>query len=279
MSFLNALQNLELPALLAVTFALTLATAAAVLAAVRYGVRRSGFDPAAPVPIRDTLISAISAIFALTLAFSAAGIWNDTVQARAAVQREAQALENVLALANSLPPQTQQHAREAVHQYIRRVVEVEWPAMANPLNQDSAPYSRSDRALVQLIDALFDEAAKGTASPALTAIMAQLFEARSARLARLAVADGGATPAQWISLFLLALSAFLIVAVVHNHHFRVQALAMGLYAVVVSACFFLILAHDRPFVGVLSVPPTPLQQLITRGAAETAPTVAGTEIK
>ena len=76
---------------------------ALILAAVRFGVRKSGFDPAVMLPMRDNLIGSISAIFALMVAFSAAEIWNDTSQANTAVQRKSNALENLLALAPSLP--------------------------------------------------------------------------------------------------------------------------------------------------------------------------------
>ena len=52
------------------------------------------------------MISVISAIFALMVAFSAAGIWNDTLQARSAVQREANALENALGVSTDCPPRS-----------------------------------------------------------------------------------------------------------------------------------------------------------------------------
>jgi hypothetical protein len=70
--------------------------------AIRSLIPLAGVDPAVPLPIRDTLIDSVSAMFALMMAFSAAGIWNDTSQANTAVQRESNALENVLALEGTL---------------------------------------------------------------------------------------------------------------------------------------------------------------------------------
>jgi hypothetical protein len=103
MWLLDFLQNLSLTTMFIATLAVGLTLCWIMLALVRLGIRGSGVDPAVPLPIRDTLIDSVSAMFALMMAFSAAGIWNDTSQANTAVQRESNALENVLALARSLP--------------------------------------------------------------------------------------------------------------------------------------------------------------------------------
>ena len=62
-----------------------------------------GIAPTQSLPIRDALIGSLSAMFALMVAFSAAGSWSDAVQARAAVQREANSIENIIAIAWSFP--------------------------------------------------------------------------------------------------------------------------------------------------------------------------------
>ncbi len=75
------------------------------------------------------MISSLSAIFALMVAFSASGIWNDALQARAAVQREANAIENVTALASHYPEELRDEVHIAMLRYGRRVIENDWPAM------------------------------------------------------------------------------------------------------------------------------------------------------
>lgn len=112
MSLLDFLQNLPLPSLFAATVGLGLVLCWAILGLVRLGIRLFGFDPAKSVPIHD-LVTVTSIMFALMLSFAAAGIWNDWVQARSAVQREALALENVLALADGLPRSGQPRSERA----------------------------------------------------------------------------------------------------------------------------------------------------------------------
>jgi hypothetical protein len=44
---------------------------------------------------------------------------------------------------------------------------------------------------------------------------------------------------------------------------------MSLYAVAAAATFFVILAHDRPFIGVISVSAKPLLQVAAKANAAT----------
>jgi hypothetical protein len=137
---LDFLQNLSLVTMFAVTLVIGLVFCWLILLAVRLGVRMSGLDSSQLLPIRDTMIGAISTIFALMVAFSAAGIWNDTLQATTAVQREANALENILALAASLPPELSASVQDSVARYGRQVVESDWPAMVRKVPLESPVY-------------------------------------------------------------------------------------------------------------------------------------------
>jgi hypothetical protein len=100
---LDVLESLPLLPLFLVTIICGFAAGALVLVAVRVTVHLLDLDSSHPLPIRDALISSLSAMFALMVAFSAAGIWTDSIQARAAVQREANSIENIVAIAWSFP--------------------------------------------------------------------------------------------------------------------------------------------------------------------------------
>jgi hypothetical protein len=215
------------------------------------------------LPMRDTLIGAISAIFALMVAFSAAGIWNDTSQANAAVQRESNALENMLALAPSLPPDLAERLRAGVSDYTRQVVEKDWPAMVRGTSVDDPMFEAADKILLALLDMLSVEQGRMTTLPTFGTLLGQIVEARNARLARITIAGAGVSASQWIAMLLIALVALAAVALCHNHHFGIQVLAMNLYTLAAAAAFFVLIAHDRPFVGMLSVSPAALTHLTT----------------
>jgi hypothetical protein len=260
MKFLDYLQSLPIPTLLAVTLVLGLVVSWAILGLVRLGVRLSGFDTAKPLPIQD-LVPVTSIFFALMVAFSASGIWNDWLQARNAVQREALALENVLALAEGLSSERAGKVKESVGAYAKAVAQHEWPAMARQADMEDPFYAVSDPILVSLVAELASEVDTRAISAML---LPQIFEARGARLARLSMAHSGLTGVQWFALITLIVSALIAVALVHNDKLGIQVLAMSLYGVAAAATFFVILAHDRPFVGVISVSPKPLLQVAAK---------------
>ena len=99
--------------------------------------------------------------------------------------------------------------------------------------------------------------------PTLAPLLSQIIEARTARLARITLANAGVTSAQWMAMLVLALAALSAVAICNNHHFGMQIASMHLYALAATAAFFVLLAHDRPFVGVISVSPAPIEHLTT----------------
>jgi hypothetical protein len=266
MKFLDFLQNLPIPSLLAATVFLGLVLSWAILGLVRLIVRLSGVDPAKPLPIYD-LVPVTSILFALMVAFSASGIWNDWQQARSAVQREALALENVLALAEGLSSERAAKLKESVIAYAKAAAEQEWPAMARQADMDDPLYEVSDRILVSLIVALSREALTTGSSPISAILLPQIFEARGARLARLMLANSSLSGVQWFALITLIVSALVVVALVHNNHAGIQFLAMNLYSVVAAVTFFVILANDRPFIGVISVSPRPFLQLAAKANA------------
>ena len=253
--------SLDLIPLFALVFALMLLLAAGVQLAVRAAVSVSGSDARQPVPMKDALITVTSAIFALTLAFSAAGVWSDTLQARSAVQREANALENAMSLAAALNDDQRDKVRASIVQYAQAVIAKDWPAMTHGAELGSPVYKTSDSLLVQLTDYLAGEVKSGASESAVTPLIEQLFEARNARISRLTVAAAGVTRAQWWALIAMAVCAMTAISLAHNHHVAVQSLAVGLVRFAAGSSFFIILAHDRPFIGALAVGTGPLQSL------------------
>lgn len=261
---LDFLYELELPWMLAVTLGLVTAYSIIIIIALRLLLRRLGIGTAAPLPISAPIMTGVGAMFALMLAFSAAGIWTDVLQARSAVQREANALENVFALANALSPELRDTVKNGVVNYAEGVVARDWPAMVRKVPIGDPVYGNSDRVLVALIDYLSGVIAQGNAPSIMPALLGQLFEARSARITRLTLAGSGLSWAQWTALIVLITVVLVVVAMLHHHARGLQFVAVGFYAVAGAAFFFVILAHDRPFVRESSVSPWPLIDLANK---------------
>jgi hypothetical protein len=231
---------------------------------VRLAVRLLKLGRTRPFPIRDALISSLSAMFALMVAFSAAGIWSDAIQARGAVQREANSIENIVAIASGFPDELREQVHSEMLRYARRAVQRDWPAMRHRAGLNETLLERSNSPLVALITHASEESGKGRSLPLSEVLIGQLVDLRAARLQRETIARGGVSPAQWLAMILIALGAMTMIAIAHNHEIGLQAATLGVYAVGVSSAFFVILAHDRPFVGYLGVGPIPIEQVIER---------------
>jgi hypothetical protein len=261
MDFTGWLQSSSLPLLMAASFLITSIAAAAITLLARASLGLCGYRETRPFPMNSAVVTTTSAIFALMIAFSGSGIWNDGNQARAAVQREANALENLRGIAESFPEVLRDRTRKDVKSYAEQVLAVDWPAMIRKEPFTATLYDHSEQILIDLIQAVARESSEAQLANATTAI-GQIVEVRSARLQRMALATQGVSPAQWLAMFLIAGAAMFAMAAIHNHARTSQVFAMGVYAVCVSAAFFVVLAHDRPFIGQLSVGAQPIEQIL-----------------
>ena len=260
MALLSFIQNLSLVPMFVVTLACAALIGMVVIICVRLVVHLLGIAPGTELPIRDALISSSSTIFALMVAFSAAGIWHDTNEADKAVQKEADCIGNVLALSSRLPDQMQADINEAMVRYAHLVVHDEWPAMARhaPLLNDPI-YQQSDKLVVDLIDRIDRDFTAAAAS-----VITQLTELRTARLQRAVISAGGVSAQQWLAIVMIATMAMTAIAVAHNNRIGLQLFAVSLYAIVATSAAFVILAHDLPFVGHISIKPGPIVEAIQR---------------
>ncbi|TDR89689.1 DUF4239 domain-containing protein [Enterovirga rhinocerotis] len=258
-----AFHQLPLSVMFFVVLAMGTASCWLLIGLVRITVPLLGYEPHEPLPLRESLINACGGLFALIVAFSAAGIWNDAVAARNAVQREADAVENAMVLAATLPADAQATIGGSLRAYLREVVAVDWPAMKLSTPQEDPVFERAEAHLLSAITLVSREASTGSPTT-YTPLLNQLLDIRHARLARIAASNAGITWAQWIAMWLISTATLLAILFCNNHAFRMQIVAGHIYVVVVSAAYFVILAHDRPFIGQISIEPISMQALLQR---------------
>jgi hypothetical protein len=65
-------------------------------------------------------------------------------------------------------------------------------------------------------------------------------------------------------------AALVLIALSYNHDLRMRLTIAGIYLVAVSAAFFVIIAHNTPFVGYLAIKPIPIEQAMQRMESEIA---------
>lgn len=226
----------------------------AIVDAVAVGERARAFKALSP-----GMLPPLGILFGLFVAFTAAQVWNDTDRANTAVIREASALRAVVILAASFPGEPEAHLRGLIQRYIEEATTQEWPMMAErTVTLTIAPQPLAEA--LQLTLAL-NPSSRGQEN-AQREIVTALENALEARRQRIIVSQSQVNLVKWSCLLVQAICMLLAVAMVHSDNRRTAGIAMGLFASGVAVSVFLILAHDRPFTGEISVGPQPLLQVL-----------------
>jgi hypothetical protein len=225
-----------------------------VVTALAIGERARSFKAFSP-----GMLSPLGVLVGLLLAFTAAQVWSDNDRAAAAVNREASALKSVLVFAAAFPGEPEARLRTLVRQYIEETATQEWPMMAHR----SATLSISPRPLADsLMLAIGLPSGAAGQQTAQREIIASLESALDARRQRILVSRSEVNPVKWIGLIAQIACTLVAIAVVHSDNRLASTIAMAAFSTAVGASALLILSHDRPFLGQISVGPEPLLQVM-----------------
>jgi hypothetical protein len=93
-----------------------------------------------------------------------------------------------------------------------------------------------------------------------------LESALDARRQRILISHSSVSLLKWACLVIQAICVLIAIALSHGDRRAAALVAMGLFATGAAACFLLIGAYDRPFIGQLSIPPSPLLQVMPEAA-------------
>jgi hypothetical protein len=83
-----------------------------------------------------------------------------------------------------------------------------------------------------------------------------------ARRQRIIISQSQINLLKWSRLFMQAVCALVAIAMVHSDNRLAAIIALFIFATGVAASMLLILAHDRPFTGEISIRPDALLQVM-----------------
>ena len=205
-----------------------------------------------------SLLPPLGTIFGLLVAFSAVQVWNDMDRAKMAVDREASAIRMVVLLATSFPGEPEAQIRTLVRRHIDEAVVAEWPTMA----KQSASLKIAPPALAETLRLALSLAPKSEGQiAAQREIVTGLENAMDARRQRIILSRSSVNWVKWTCLFAQAGCTLIAIAMVHCDNRAAAAIAMGIFATGVAVSVLLIVSHDRPFSGEISVKPDVLLQV------------------
>jgi Protein of unknown function (DUF4239) len=226
----------------------------AVVMVLAVGERARSFKAISP-----GMLPPLGIIFGLFVAFTAAQVWNDNERANTAVSREASALRAAVVLAASFSGEPEARLRGLIRRYIEEAATQEWPRMAqHTATLKDTPHSLAEALQFTLALTPSSQGQK-TAQREIATALENAFDARRQRII---VSQSQVNLVKWSCLFVQAVCALLAIAMVHSDNRLASIITMGIFATGVAASVFLILSHDRPFTGELSVRPEPLLQVM-----------------
>jgi uncharacterized MnhB-related membrane protein len=257
------LHNLPIVWMGLLVFGLTALVTAAIYGVVvvlSVGERARSFKAVSP-----GLLPPLGILFALFVAFTASQVWSDNEKAISVVDREANALRTVVILAAASPKESEMRLRSLVHNYIADAVAQEWPLMAHrTATLQMIPYSLAE-ALQLTLSLTTSGSGQQTAQRELTTALENALDARRQRIN---ISQSEVNRVKWLCLVVQAICALVAIAMVHSDNRLASAITLSLFGVGVAASFFLLLSHDRPFTGELSVGPQPLLQVMPERASD-----------
>ncbi|KVQ33181.1 DUF4239 domain-containing protein [Burkholderia ubonensis] len=203
------------------------------------------------------MLSAVTTINSLLVAFSAVSVWSsyqaatDTVAAEAACATE---LSRDLAAFRVAGADA---ARRALADYLARVVDDEWPQMQQ--------HGRADPRAEAAFDRMF--AAINRVTPAderervlLAQAMARANEMVKYRQARLQNLESAMPGTLWAVMLVSSSLSLLLLYALPGTRFNVGL--VSIWAVTLGLAFFFVLAVDRPFAGEVSVSAAPIRRAL-----------------
>jgi hypothetical protein len=218
-----------------------------------------GKPPVAP------FFTAVTALFALFVAFAAADAWGRQERAAEALGREARALGVVHATSQYLGSEAEA-LRAGLADYLGSTIAEEWTASRNlvPSAAATAALRRVEDGALAGLRRAADRGAPGTVW---LELLRQVQDMRAARDMRLRFGSDFGQPWKWAALLLLAFASQLAIAFVQLDRRRTAGVAQAIFGAAAATALGIVAGFEGPYGGIGAVLPTPLLALQASVAA------------
>ena len=204
------------------------------------------------VEISPGFFTPVSVTFGLIIGFLASQIWADNTKAISAVMREASALKSIVLISDLFPSEVSTQIHELTASYIDNAVNTEWPKMQTSSSYYGIIDDAEQDGLKTALSIVPTNEPQVAAKKQLIDTFRTLYEARSERLLLSGTSVNGL---RWLVVSILAFLLLLISALVHKNNPKSALLALTILSTVIASSYILIVAHDRPFTGYISITP------------------------
>ncbi|WP_322994985.1 hypothetical protein [Castellaniella sp.] len=216
----------------------------------------------------STMLSGVLLPTGMVVAFVASDIWQHEAKGQTAVEQEAMAVGDILRIAQHLPTDLREQLTGLTDDYIREVVEVEWPLMAKGQASRQADDSLDALAYMAIQLEVLAEQAKSAPAILLRQSAKDLRhytqQVDVARNHRLLVSHSRVAATKWTTVLVLLFVAACVICEIHLTQRRALVMALGLFTLGFGATMYLIASYERPFTGATIIEPTSMTLLLVR---------------
>lgn len=236
-------------------FAVVLAAVAFVALLLELLFRSEPVRRAAPElsKVSVAIATVCGALFGLSVTFLANSVWNTEDEAREAVSAEARAIRVMEVYLDATQEPPHNNLYQLLAAYGRGVAE-EWSVMAGYGGGDAAEHSL--RKIYQTV--LSDVSHSDQDRLLQQRLLVVLDSLSTARQQRLSIAQDVVSIPQWMLVIGLGLVLMLVVSTIHVAHPGARRLALAAMTLTISIMLFVIVLHDRPFIGRSALMPDPI---------------------
>jgi hypothetical protein len=194
-------------------------------------------------------VAIISVTYAVLLAFIAVATWESYSHAQEIVDREADFVGNIYRDSEGLPMEMGREVRTELQEYVRLVVEQEWPAQ-----QRGVTPSAGWQPLHKLHASIATMRPQNTGESVIEAeLLRTLNELYSARASRLSAVEGHIPDVVWWIILLGGMITTGYTYLFGFHDFRMHLVMTAAVSATLALVVVLIMALDWPFRGEVSI--------------------------
>lgn len=198
-------------------------------------------------------VNVLAVLLALLTGFVASETWERQKHARQVVQAET---DNVLAVydISIASPANMSKVREALRNYVKAVLETEWPRMV-----DGERSKETGDALAKLmIRVSLPQIGTDAGATVQTALLNAVLRIRSARGERLSINEHDIDHSKWLALLILGFLTQCAIGVVHLEKARAHVASLAIFTAGLVSTLGLVAQHQWPFTGATAIQPTAL---------------------
>lgn len=208
--------------------------------------------------VAGPIYATLGVAYGVLLAFIAIVVWQNYDKVRVNVEKEANCVVNLYCDVECFPAEFREGVRSSIREYVNIVTKEEWKELARGRSSPKAPLA------IRKIRKAFSDYWPTTDTERIffAESVKKLNDLMELRRLRILDAKSGIEPVMWFVLIAGALITLSFTFFFGSENLNAQILMTVLLSLLLALILFTIFLFDYPFTGIVSIKPTPFQEVL-----------------